>query len=185
MVLVALGGAGCGEAVKAERVALVEDLDLAAEPVGLQPEGGLPEKVRLTVRNTCGAPVEFILPQPMVALAPPADASAGPVLTLSLQDAAGHEESPVYSDPRGRSWPPVKRKVLAPNAAWTGEYPLKAFHFWSSAGPDVEGDFTQYFWRGDRPVTLAAAIILGKDRVVRSKPISLMCRYEDRLFRKK
>jgi hypothetical protein len=182
---------GCGEGVTAVRPAVVRpaavaDLELAAEAVGLQPEGGLPEKVRLTLRNQGGAPVTLMFPRPMVSgVQPPrGEEMPMPVLSLSLKDAAGHEETVVYTDPRRKSWPRAVGMTLHPDAAWTGEYPLKAFYFWSSAGPDVEGDFTRYFWRGDQPVSLVAAMILGKDQAVRSKPLVLQCKYEDRLFRK-
>ncbi|MFO8013794.1 MAG: hypothetical protein R6X20_10875, partial [Phycisphaerae bacterium] len=99
-----VAAAGCEEAVRADRDAVADDLVLALEAAGTQPEGGLPAEVRLTVTNRSPAVVAFTLPRPMV----PADAAGAheglplPCLVLALEDAAGHDEMPLYTGGRQR-----------------------------------------------------------------------------------
>ena len=182
----ALWVAGCGPTVKAERAAAPEDLQCAIEAVGLQPEGGMPESLRLTITNKSAQAVDFTLPRPLIAEwePPPGGEIPFPILGLLLKDAAGHEESPVYTDPRGKSWPKAKAEPIAPGGKWTAEYPLAGFYFWGVMGPDTGGPFIKYFWRGDAEVSLSAVLIFGKDRMVRSPPITVRCKHEPWLFKK-
>ena len=182
----ALWVAGCGPSVKAERAAAPEDLQCAIEAVGLQPEGGMPESLRLTVMNKSAQAIDFMPPRPLVAeVQPPAgEEMPFPVLGLFMKDAAGHEESPVYTDPRAKSWPKPKTAAIAPGGKWSAEYPLAQFYFWGVMGPDTGGPFIKYFWRGDAEVSLSAVLIFGKDRMVRSPPITVRCKHEPWLFRK-
>jgi hypothetical protein len=183
----ALCVAGCGPAVKAERAAAPEDLQCAIEAVGLQPEGGMPESLRLTVVNRSGQAIDFMPPRPLAILSgepPPGEEMPFPVLGLFMKDAAGHEESPVYTSPRAKSWPKPKTEALAPGGKWSAEYPLAQFYFWGPCGPDTGGPFIKYFWRGEEAVSLSAALIFGKDRMVRSPPITVRCKHEPWLFKK-
>jgi len=187
-VLWAAGAAGCREALRADRPAEVTDLECAVESVGLQPAGGLPDRVRVTVTNRSSAAVALTLPRPLV---PEAKAPGGgddlplPLLTLVLRDAQGHEESPVYTDVRARKWPAAKTTVLAPGGTWSTEYALTGFYFWGPSGPDAGGDFTRYFWRGSREVVLAAALVFAEGRRLESRPVTVRCSAEDWLFQKK
>ncbi len=182
-----LAAAGCGEALKADRDVAPADLSLALEAIGLQPEGGLPAKVRLTVRNRSAETVAFTLPRPLVT----DEAGEGqpeppvPLLMLVMRDAQGHEEMPAYTDVRARRWPPVRKVAVGPGREWSGEYPIEAFYFWGPCGPDTGGSFGKYFWRGQTEVRVAAMLVLGKDRSVMSEPIVLRCTFEDWLFREK
>jgi hypothetical protein len=182
----ALCVAGCGPTVKAERAAAPEDLQCAIEPVGLQPEGGMPGSLRLTVTNKSAQAIDFTPPRPLVVeVQPPAgEEMPFPVLGLFMKDAAGHEESPVYTNPRAKSWPKPKPEAIAPGGKWSAEYPLAQFYFWGPCGPDTGGPFIKYFWRGDEEVSLSAVLIFGKDRMVRSPPITVRCKHEPWLFKK-
>ena len=187
LVASVLAAAGCGEALKADRDVAPADLALALEAVGLQPEGGLPAKVRLTVRNRSAATVVFTLPRPLVT----EEAGKGrdepplPLMLLALRDAQGHDEMPVYTDIRARRWPQARKVAIGPGREWSGEYPIEAFYFWGPCGPDTGGSFGKYFWRGQTEVRVSAVLMLGKDRTVESEPIVLRCTFEDWLFREK
>jgi len=178
--------AGCAEPLKADRDARVADLDLGVEGIGLQPEGGLPAEVRVTVRNRSPAVVAFALPRPL-----PGEETDGPnelplpCLFLHLEDAEGHDEMPVHTDPRAARRLKARRIVLGPGEAWSETYAIETFYFWGPCGPDAGGSFVKYFWRGERDVSLTAVILFAEDRTLRSKPIRLHCKFEDWLFRKK
>ncbi len=178
--------AGCAEPPKADRQARITDLDLGVEGVGLQPEGGVPVEVRVTVRNRSQALVAFTLPRPL-----PGEETDGPdalplpCLLLHLEDAEGHDEMPLYTDPRATRRPQARRIVLGPGQEWSATYAIDDFYLWGPCGPDTGGAFAKYFWRGEREVTLAAVVMLEKASVLRSKPIRLQCTFEDWLFRKK
>jgi hypothetical protein len=176
---------GCEEAVRADREAVADDLALALEAVGTQPEGGLPAEVRLTVTNRSAAVVAFMLPRPMV----PADAAGAheglplPCLVLALEDAAGHDEMPLYTDADARRWPKAKQVALDPGEAWTGTYPIEAFTLWGPTGPDARGTFAKYFWRGEQAVRMRARLVMAEGRAVESDPVTVRCKFEEWLFR--
>jgi hypothetical protein len=180
-----VAAAGCEEAVRADRDAVADDLVLALEAVGTQPEGGLPAEVRLTVTNRSAAVVAFTLPRPLV----PRDAAEGhedlplPCLVLALEDAAGHDEMPLYTDADARRWPKAKQVALDPGEAWTGTYPIEAFVFYGPSGPDGRGTFAKYFWRGEQAVRMRARLVMAEGRAVESDPVTLRCKYEEWLFR--
>ena len=185
-LLALLLAAGCEEPRKADRDARVADLDLGVEGIGLQPEGGVPAEVRVTVRNRSQALVAFTLPRPL-----PGEEREGPdelplpCLLLHLEDAEGHDEMPIYTDPRATRRPKARRIVLGPGQEWADTYAIDDFYFWGPCGPDTGGAFAKYFWRGEREVTLAAVIRFDRTNVLRSKPIRLQCTFEDWLFREK
>jgi hypothetical protein len=179
---------GCAPAHKGERAAEVGDLACTIEPAGVQPEGGLPRGLRLTIRNKSPGAVAFTLPRPMVGQVKPApsgEETPFPLLALFMKDVAGNEESPLYSDPRARSWPKVKRAVLLAGGTWSAVYPLSDFYLWGPCGPDTGGNFTKYFWRGEKAVSLAAALVFEGGKRLESDAITLHCNFEDWLFRKK
>lgn len=174
--------------MKAERAATTADLACSIEPVGTQPEGGLPAGLRLTIRNTATAAVALVLPRPLVAdVTPPpgGDELPLPIMALVMKDAAGHEESPAYTNVRARSWPKAGQTALAPGGTWSAEYPLTDFYFWGPCGPDTGGSFTKYFWRGDKELTLALVLVFDGGRRLESAPIRIRCNFEDWLFAKK
>jgi len=185
-VLALLLAAGCEEPLKADRDARVADLDLRVEGIGLQPEGGVPAEVRVSVRNRSQALVAFTVPRPL-----PGEETEGsdelplPCLLLHLEDAEGHDEMPTYTDPRATRRTKPRRIVLGLGQEWSATYAIDDFYFWGPCGPDTGGSFAKYFWRGEREVTLAAVIMFDKASVLRSKPIRLQCTVEDWLFRKK
>ena len=180
----ALAAGGCEETVRADRDAVPDDLALALETVGTQPEGGLPAEVRVTVTNRSRATVAFTRPRPMV----PAGAAEGheglplPCLVLAMEDADGRDEMPVYTDTGADRWPPVKQVALGPGEAWTGAYPIDAFYLWGPTGPDARGSVAKYFWRGDRPIRMRARLVLAGGRAVESQPVLLRCTCEEWLF---
>ena len=179
---------GCAPTERAERAAEVADLACTVEPIGVQPEGGLPRSLRLTVRNKSPGAVAFTLPRPLVGEVKPApsgEEAPFPLLALFMKDVAGNEESPVYTDPRARSWPKVKREALLAGGTWSAEYRLSAFYFWGPCGPDTGGNFTKYFWRGEKTISLAAALVFDGGKRLESNTITLHCNFEDWLFRKK
>lgn len=178
---------GCAEAQVAGRAAVIADLDLAVETIGLQPEGGLPLSVRLTVTNRAAEAVALTLPR---AIVPEAQPPAGqgptpfPLLALFLTDVAGHEESPVYTEPAGKAWPKAKAVALAPGGTWSGTYDLKDFYFWGPCGPDGGGTFTRYFWRGEKVIHLSAGLVFAEKEMLKSKPAAIACNFEQWLFQK-
>jgi hypothetical protein len=194
LVLPVLAASGCGEGERADRSAgagetarpaTPADLELTAEAVGLQAEGGLPARVRLTVRNRSSGPVSLALPRPLID-EQTAGEIQGPLVVLGVRllDAAGREECAVYSHPRDKA-PEKPRTVVMPvGGSWPVEYPLAEFYFWGPCGPDTGGNFTCYFWRGDKEITLFALLVFGKDQTLQSNPIALRCRSEEWLFRK-
>jgi len=189
-VLVVAAATGCNETVRADRDALPADLAVAVEGIGLQPEGGVPAEIRVTVRNQSGQTVAFVVPRPLVALEPEAKTPADepvplPLLALVLEDADGHDESPVWTDPKARVWPKARRVALGPGGGWSASYPIQEFYFWGPCGPDAGGGFARYFWRGERPVALRAVLVFGDSVAVRSPPMRLTCRFEDWLFRER
>ena len=185
LAAVLLAAGGCEETVRADREAAADDLALAIEAVGTQPEGGLPAEVRLTVTNRSAEVLALTRPRPMV----PATAAQGhaglplPCLVLALENADGRDEMPVYTDPDARGWPAAKQVAVGPGEAWTATYPIEAFYFWGPTGPDARGSFAKYFWRGDRPVRMRARLVLAEGRAVESDPVALRCKWEDWLFR--
>lgn len=186
-VLALLLAAGCKGTLKADRDARVADLGLTVEGIGLQPEGGLPAKVRVSVRNRSRALVAFTLPRPLVGEeeAEGHDELPLPCLFLHLEDAQGHDEMPIYTHPRATRWLKVQRIVLGPGQEWANTYAIEEFYFWGPCGPDAGGNFAKYFWRGGQEISLAAVIMFGKVKTLRSKPMTLQCKFEDWLFRKK
>jgi len=184
-VLVLLA-AGCEEPLKADRDARIADLDLQVEGVGLQPEGGVPAEGRVTVRKRAQARVAFTLPRPLPGEETESpDELPLPCLLLHLEDAEGHDEMPIYTDPRATRRPKARRIVLGPGQEWAATYAIDDFYFWGPRGPDAGGSFAKYFWRGGRHVSLTAVVMFDKASVLRSKPIRLQCTFEDWLFRKK
>jgi len=185
-VLAWLLAVGCAEPLKADRDARVADLDLGVEGIGLQPEGGLPAEVRVTVRNRSPAAVAFVLPRPL-----PGQETDGPnelplpCLFLHLEDSEGHDEMPVHTDPRATRRPRARRIVLGPGEAWSGTYAIETFYLWGPCGPDAGGSFAKYFWRGEREVSLTAVILFAEEKMLRSKPMRLCCKFEDWLFGEK
>jgi len=177
---------GCEEPLKADRDARVADLDLGIEGIALQPEGGVPAEVRVTVRNRSQALVAFTLPRPLSGEETEGpDELPLPCLLLHLEDAEGHDEMPIYTDPRATRRPKARGIVLGPGQEWSATYAIDDFYFWGPCGPDAGGSFAKYFWRGERKVSLTAVVMLSQACTLRSKPIRLHCTFEDWLFRKK
>jgi len=178
---------GCEEVAKARRAAAPADLAVVLEAIGLQPEGGLPAQVRVTVRNRAAERVAFTLPRPLVALDGPSgrEEMPLPVLALVLEDAQGHGEMPVCTEPKAKAWPKPKTAALEPGGEWSATYAIEQFYFWGPCGPDTGGSFAKYFWRGQTEVRMAAALVFGEGHLVRSDPVVLRCAFEDWLFRKK
>ena len=166
--LALVGAMGCSQGQTAARgkPAVAADLECTVEGVGLQSDGGLPAQLKLTVRNKSSEAMAFTLPRPLIG-EDTISMVKGPMVLLAvgLKDKAGHEEAAVYSHPKDRT--PVKAEVavLAPGGTWTGTFALAEFFFWSPSGPDTGGAFTKYFWRGDKELTLWAALIFEKDKV--------------------
>jgi len=180
---------GCTPAVKADRAATVADLVCTIEPVGVQPEGGLPASLRLAIRNQSSSTVALVPPRPM---APEAKPPAGeevpfPILAIVMKSAAGAEETPVYTDPRTKSWPKAREVALAPGAVWSATYRLTDFYLWGPCGPDTGGSFTKYFWRGDKEISIAVSLMFagGASKRLESNAIQVRCTFEDWLFVKK
>ena len=142
-MLALLLAAGCKGPLKADRDAGIADLDLTVEGVGLQPEGGVPAKVRVTVRNRSRALVAFTLPRPLVGeeKAEGRDELPLPGLFLHLEDTDGHDEMPIYTDPRATRRPKAQRIVLGPGEEWSATYAIEVFYFWGPCGPDTGGNF--------------------------------------------
>ncbi len=188
-----VAAAGCGETQTAarpagERAATPADLAIKAEAIGLQPEGGLPLKLGITVTNTSATAVAFTLPRPLVAEVKPPEGEEDvplPVLGLSLKDVAGHEETSMLTDPKAKSWPKAKTVVLAPGSTWSAEYSLANFYVWGLRGPDADGNFTKYFWRGDTAITLSAVLVFGEGKQLASPPMTIRCKFEEFLFKRK
>jgi len=191
LLLAALGvlaASGCVEARKAGRAAMPADLTCVVEGLDLPPEGGLPAALRVSVRNRSRDTVGFTVPRPVTPLAKVPDGADDlpfPLLVLFLRDAAGHEESPLYADRYTRAWPKAVTVALGPGEAWSAEYRLTEFYLWGSSGPDVMGDFTRYFERGQTEIFLAAGLVFGQGRVLRSDPVGIRCGFEGWLFKKK
>jgi hypothetical protein len=184
LALAAALACGCTPTAKADRDATPADLALAAESVGLQPEGGLPESVRVTLTNRSAQTVAVPLPLPMApkAKAPEGAATPLPLLVAHLRSAQGREESAIWTDPKRGSWPKAKTVVLAPGETWSETYTLDAFYFWGPTGPDARGAFTQYFWRGESPLVMTVMMVFAEGRLLRADPIGVTCKFEDWLF---
>lgn len=185
-VAAALAGAGC---VAARRDAVPADLACAVERVG--PEApGLPERVRVTVRNAGAEAVRLTLPRPM-----PGEGTGSvpfPLLGVFLRDAEGDEEGAICVAAGERRAARPKTVVLAPGQAWSREYALASFYFWGPCGPDTGGDFTRYFEPGDKELELRAAVLFdfredarAEKAIVESDPIAVRSAFEDWLFRRK
>jgi len=186
VALVVLAVSGC---VTARRDADPQDLACAIERVGADGPG-LPERVRVTIRNSGAEPVRLTLPRPL-----PGEDESGdmpfPLLGLFLRDAQGHEEAPVYADVRARRSSAPRSVTLAPGGAWSREYALASFYFWGPCGPDTGGNFTRYFEPGETELKLTAGVVfdfkedaIAEKAIVGSEPIVVRCAFEDWLFKK-
>ena len=191
-VLVALmlaAAAGCAQSQVAARgrPATAADLECSIEAVGLQPDGGLPAQLKLSVRNKSSEAVAFTLPRPLIGEDTIWQVKEPLVLLMAgLTDKAGHEEAAVYAHPKDKAPARAEVAALLPGGTWTGTYALAEFYFWGPCGPDTGGAFTQYFWRGDKDLAIRAALIFEKDKTrVESPPIPIRCSFEDWLFKKK
>jgi len=185
-VLVALmlaAAAGCAQNQVAARgrPATAADLECSIEAVGLQPDGGLPAQLKLSVCNKSSEAVAFTLPRPLIGEDTIWQVKEPLVLLMAgLTDKAGHEEAAVYTHLKDKD--PAKAEVAAllPGGTWTGTYALAEFYFWGPCGPDTGGAFTKYFWRGDKDLAIRAALIFEKDKTrVESSPIPIRCSFED------
>ena len=187
LLTASLAGGGC--AATAGRDAEPQDLTCAIERVGADGPG-LPERVRVTIRNSGAEPVRLTLPRPL-----PGEDESGdvlfPLLGLFLRDAQGHEEVPVYADVRARRSEAPRSVTLAPDGAWSREYALASFYFWGPCGPDTGGGFTRYFEPGETELKLTAGVVFGfkedaiaEKAIVESEPIVVRCAFEDWLFKK-
>jgi len=191
VVLAALAMAvvGCAQNPVAARgrPAAAADLECSIEGVGLQADGGLPAQLKLTVRNKSAEAVAFTMPRPLIGEDTISLAKDPLVLlVVGLKDKAGHEESAVYSHPKDKAPAKAEVAVLPPGGTWTRTYALAEFYFWGPCGPDTGGAFTKYFWRGDKELTLWAALMFGEDKArIESAPVSIRCSFEDWLFQKK
>ena len=178
---------GCGQEMAGRgRPAVAADLECTVEGVGVQPDGGLPAQLKLTVRSKSAEAVVFTLPRPLIS-EDTVTLARDPLvlLVVDLKDKAGHEEMAVYSHPKDKALTKAEAAVIPPGGTWTGTYALTEFYFWGSGGPDTGGAFTKYFWRGDKELTLSAALVFEKDKTrLESPPISVRCSFEDWLFRK-
>ena len=189
LATLALAGAmGCGQEMAGRgRPAAAADLECTVEGVGVQPDGGLPAQLKLTVRNKSPEAVVFTLPRPLTS-EDTISLARDPLvlLVVDLKDKAGHEETAVYSHPKDKAPAKAEVVVIPPGGMWTGMYALAEFYFWGPCGPDTGGAFTKYFWRGDKDLTLRAALMFEKDKArVESSPVSIRCSFEDWLFQKK
>jgi len=180
---------GCGQDHVANRgrPASAADLECTVEGVGLQAEGGLPSQLKLTLRNKAAEAVALTLPRPLIDEQTFWQVKDPLVLLMvGLKDKAGHEEAAVYSHPKDKAPAKAEVAVIPPGGTWTGMYALAEFYFWGPCGPDTGGAFTKYFWRGDKELTLWAALMFGDDKArVESAPVSIRCSFEDWLFQKK
>lgn len=187
--LVVAWAAGCAPTVKAQRAADLPDLEMTVQTIGLQPEGGMPAQVRVTVRNRATVAVSLTPPRPLVpgVAGPggPADVPL-PLLGVFIRDVAGQEETAVLTDTKSKVWPKPQTVTLAAGGEWSATYPLTGFYFWGPSGPDSGGPFVKYFWRGEKEVVLfSAALVFGEGRSLRSKPVAVRCAFEEWLFQKK
>jgi hypothetical protein len=185
----ALAGAmGCAQGQVAERgkPAAAADLECSVDGVGLQSDGGLPAQLKLTVRNKSAEAVAFTLPRPLIDEQTIWQVKDPLVLLMvGLRDKAGHEEAAVYSHPKDKAPAKAEVAVIPPGGSWTGTYALAEFYFWGTCGPDTGGAFTKYFWRGDKELTLRAALVFEKDKArIESAPLPIRCSFEDWLFKK-
>jgi len=183
------GAAGCAQESLATRgrPAAAADLECSVEGLGLQPEGGLPAQLKLSVRNKSADAVAFTLPRPLIDEQTVWQVKDPLVLlAVSLKDKAGHEEAAVYSHPKDKAPARAQAAVIPAGGTWTGTYPLSEFYFWGPCGPDTGGAFTRYFWRGEAELALRAALVFEKEKAhVESPPISIRCKFEEWLFQKK
>ncbi|MCX5648842.1 MAG: hypothetical protein NTX40_07075 [Planctomycetota bacterium] len=187
LLTAAVAGAGC--AATAGRDAEPQNLACTIERVGADGPG-LPERVRVTIRNSSAEPVRLTLPRPL-----PGEDESGdvlfPLLGLFLRDAQGHEEAPVYADVRARRSEAPRSVTLAPDGAWCREYALASFYFWGPCGPDTGGGFTRYFRPGETELKLTAGVVfdfkedaVAEKAIVESEPIVVRCAFEGWLFKK-
>jgi hypothetical protein len=187
-MLALVGAMGCAQGQVAARgkPAAAADLECTVEGVGLLPDGGLPAQLKLTVRNKSSEAVAFTLPRPLIGEDTIWQVKDPLILLVAdMKDKAGHGETAVYSHPKDKAPAKAETAALAPGGTWTGTYALAEFYFWGPCGPDTGGAFTKYFWRGDKELTLWAALIFEKDKArIESAPIAVRCSFEDWLFKK-
>ena len=187
LVLAAAAGCAQNQVAARGRPATAADLECSIEAVGLQPDGGLPAQLKLTLRNKAAEAVALTLPRSLIDEQTFWQVKDPLVLLMvGLKDKAGHEETAVYSHPKDKAPAKAEVAVIPPGGTWTGMYALAEFYFWGPCGPDTGGAFTKYFWRGDKDLTLRAALMFEKDKArVESSPVSIRCSFEDWLFQKK
>ncbi|MCX5654307.1 MAG: hypothetical protein NTY65_06640 [Planctomycetota bacterium] len=187
-LMLAAAAAGCAQSQVAARgrPATAADLECSIEAVGLQPDGGLPAQLKLTVRNKSSEAAVFTLPRPLIGEDTIWQVKEPLVLLgAGLTDKAGHEEAAVYTHPKDKDPAKAEMAALPPGGTWTGTYALTEFYFWGPCGPDTGGAFTKYFWRGDKEISLRAALIFEKENSrVESSPLPIRCSFEDWLFKK-
>ena len=174
---------------RAGRPAEAANLAVTVEGMGTQPQGGLPDRVRIVVRNASVESLLFPRPRAMIDEQTVTHAK-GPLvaLCLLLRDKEGHEEVPVYTHPEAKAPAEPTMVRLPPGGTWSGEYSLREFYFWGPCGPDTGGAFTQYFRKGDEEVALTAALLWlpgGEDTArAESNSIGLHLWHKEWLFKK-
>jgi hypothetical protein len=182
-----LWATGCSSLSRPDRAAEATNLDVTIQGIGVQPRGGLPDHVRLTVKNTFTGPLLFTLPRPLVD-EQTVNRSIGPLVLLGLllKDSAAHEEIAIYARPEAKPQVEPTTVTLGAGGTWVAEYPLTDFYFWGPCGPDTGGSFTRYFSKGDKAVELKAILIWEKtDCRIESKAIGLHVEHEKWLLTNK
>lgn len=186
LLMLGVCATGCSLTARPEVMGEYRDLVVTVEGIGGQPQGGLPDRLRLVVRNPSVRRVSFTIPRPLID-EQTLNSAEGEFVTFVIQlvDQAGHEEDAAFTTPSARSPAKPQVVVLSPKNTWTAEYPLAQFHFWGPCGPDTGGPIIRYFHAGDASITLRAVLTWQReDARIESNQISLRVRHEGWLFQR-
>jgi hypothetical protein len=166
---------------------LVKDLSCSLEPLGLKLEGGMPDSIRLTIRNISSAPVTLTMARPLIDEGTLQDMKGAPVgLMLSLVNTTGYEEVVVYTHPRDKAPAEPREVVMKPGAVVTAEYPLKEFYFWGPCGPATDVHVAECIRPGDQELRMRAILVfMAANAQLKSNAVKVQCEYESFMFRNK